>query len=54
MRSNKTIETSKSKIYNALYKNGYSKFKLDILEYCEDKDLVVKREQYYILAPPPK
>lgn len=44
----KTIEKNKSQIYNSLYKNGYSNFKLDILEYCEDKHLVVKREQHYI------
>jgi hypothetical protein len=44
----KIIEKSQSKIYNSLFKNGYSNFKLDILEYCEDKHLVVEREQYYI------
>nr|YP_009945062.1 GIY-YIG endonuclease [Monilinia laxa]QOE17426.1 GIY-YIG endonuclease [Monilinia laxa]QYB19857.1 GIY-YIG endonuclease [Monilinia laxa]QYB19942.1 GIY-YIG endonuclease [Monilinia laxa]QYB20026.1 GIY-YIG endonuclease [Monilinia laxa]QYB20092.1 GIY-YIG endonuclease [Monilinia laxa] len=34
-------------INKALIKHGYSKFKLDILEYCDPKDLV-KREQYYL------
>jgi NUMOD3 motif/NUMOD1 domain len=34
-------------IYNALLKNGYSLFKLEILEYCELAD-VIAREQYYI------
>jgi len=34
-------------IYNALLKNGYSLFKLEILEYCELAD-VIEREQYYI------
>jgi hypothetical protein len=34
-------------INKALLKYGYSKFKLDILEYCNSKELV-KREQYYL------
>lgn len=34
-------------INKALLKHGYSKFKLEILEYCTTKDLV-KREQYYL------
>jgi len=34
-------------INKALIKYGYSEFKLDILEYCDPKDLV-KREQYYL------
>lgn len=33
-------------IYNAILKYGHSNFSLDILEYC--KELVIKREQYYI------
>lgn len=34
-------------INKALLKYGYSQFKLEILEYCDTKD-IVKREQYYI------
>jgi len=34
-------------IYKALLKYGYSKFSLEILEYCDPKDLT-KREQYYL------
>nr|YP_009364325.1 GIY-YIG endonuclease [Ophiocordyceps sinensis]ARF03387.1 GIY-YIG endonuclease [Ophiocordyceps sinensis] len=34
-------------INKAILKYGYSKFKLDIVEYCEAKELV-KREQYYM------
>nr|YP_009262078.1 GIY-YIG endonuclease [Chrysoporthe deuterocubensis]AMX22153.1 GIY-YIG endonuclease [Chrysoporthe deuterocubensis] len=34
-------------INKALLKYGYSKFKLDILEYCDPKE-VAKREQYYM------
>src|SRR5690606_38252805 len=34
-------------INKALLKYCYSQFKLDILEYCDTKD-IVKREQYYI------
>jgi hypothetical protein len=39
-------------INKALLKYGYSKFKLEILEYCEPKDVATK-EQYYmdILKP---
>lgn len=34
-------------IYRAILKHGYTKFSLDILEYCESS-LCVSREQYYI------
>jgi group I intron endonuclease len=34
-------------IYRALVKNGYSNFKLEILEYCE-ADILIEREQYYL------
>lgn len=34
-------------INKALLKHGYSKFKLEILEYCDSKE-VSKREQYYL------
>jgi len=34
-------------IYKSLLKYGYSKFKLEILEYCDLSD-VIKREQHYI------
>lgn len=34
-------------INKALLKHGYSKFKLEILEYCNPKE-VAKREQYYM------
>lgn len=34
-------------IYNALLKYGYSAFMLEILEYCDPKD-ITNREQYYI------
>lgn len=36
-----------SLIHKAILKYGYSRFKLDILEYCDLKD-VIKREQYYM------
>ena len=38
---------TRSSIYSSLLKNGYSNFKLEILEYCEKKYLL-NREQYYI------
>jgi len=34
-------------IYKALLKYGYSNFKLEILEYCDCNDLLV-REQFYL------
>jgi hypothetical protein len=37
---------SRSHIYRALLKYGYSKFSLEILEYCSP-DEALKREQYY-------
>jgi len=40
-------------INKALLKYGYSKFKLEILEYCTPKDLA-KREQYYMNQISPK
>ena len=36
-----------SVIYSSLLKNGYSNFKLEILEYC-DSSIVRDRENYYI------
>jgi len=41
------IKKNKSMIYKALLKNGYSKFSLERIEYCDLADLI-KREQYYI------
>lgn len=40
-------------IHNALLKYGHSNFTLDILEYCEDVDPVI-REQYYLDLLKPK
>lgn len=40
-------------INKALLKHGYSNFKLEILEYCDPKE-VAKREQYYIDAFSPE
>lgn len=41
------LKVTKSIIYRSILKNGYSNFSLYIIEYCE-KDLLIKREQYYI------
>jgi group I intron endonuclease len=38
---------NKSMINEALVKHGYSKFSLEILEYC-DSNIVLEREQYYL------
>lgn len=43
----KRVDKGSSIIYNSLLKHGYSKFSLDILEYCEPR-ILIKREQYYI------
>ena len=44
-----TREASRTKsiIYASLLKNGYSNFKLEILEYCDSTE-VIAREQYYL------
>ena len=34
-------------IYRALFKHGYSNFKLEILEYC-DPSMLLERENYYL------
>jgi len=41
------IKKNKSSIYRALLKYGYSQFSLEILEYCESENCIV-REQYYL------
>lgn len=41
------IKKNKSLIYRAILNHGYSSFKLEILEYC-DKDIILKREQFYL------
>jgi group I intron endonuclease len=42
-----TRASKSSLICRALLKYGYSKFKLEILEYCEPS-ILIEREQYYI------
>ena len=41
------IKKNNSRIYRALVKYGYSKFKLEVLEYCEP-NILIDREQYYL------
>jgi group I intron endonuclease len=45
--STSRLTSSKMAIYKAIQKYGYSNFTLDILEYCDPKDVLV-REQYYL------
>ena len=45
---NKLAESSTSLICRALLKYGYSRFRLDILEYCIAANQLIEREQYYI------
>ena len=44
---------NKSNIYSVIIKNGYEFFKLEILEYCDKKEIHI-REQYYIDILKPK
>lgn len=41
------IKNNDSYICRSLIKNGYSKFRLEILECCE-LDILIEKEQYYI------
>ena len=41
------VQKSKSRIYSAILKHGYSNFQLEILEYCR-KENAITREQYFI------
>jgi len=41
------IKKNKSMIYNALLKYGFSKFSLEIIEYCAPENCI-EREQYYL------
>lgn len=43
----KSLELVNMPIYKAILKYGHSKFKFEIIEYCE-AHLVVQREQYYL------
>ncbi len=49
--SSKSIENSllikRSYIYTSILKYGYSKFSLEIIEYC-DLDILLQREQHYL------
>lgn len=47
VKSNRLID-------RALLKYGFSGFSLEILEYCDEKELVLKREQYYLDNLKPK
>lgn len=41
------VLTGHSPIYRALLDEGYERFKLEILEYCDEK-VIIEREQHYI------
>ena len=47
------LTSYRSLIHKAILKYGYSKFKVEILEYCKRKD-VIKREQYYMYTIKPE
>jgi hypothetical protein len=44
----RSLAKSNRLIDMAILKYGFSKFSLEILEYCDGKELVLKREQYYL------
>lgn len=45
----KEVLNTKSIIYRSLLKNGYSKFSIEILEYCEkEKAVILSKEQFYM------
>jgi len=48
-----SVRSKSSLICRALLKYGYSKFKIEILEYC-DKEILLLREQYYLDLLKPK
>jgi len=50
---NYKVLNSSSRIFKALLKYNHSNFDLEILEYCK-KELVIKREQYYLDILKPK
>lgn len=37
---------SKSKIYSSLLKHGYNAFTLEIVEYCEKEELIIREQNY--------
>jgi hypothetical protein len=41
------VKKNNSRIYKDLIKNGYSEFRLEIIEYCES-DILIEVEQYYL------
>jgi group I intron endonuclease len=41
------LKRTKSHVYSALLKHGYSNFRLEILEYCSASE-VLERENYYL------
>jgi group I intron endonuclease len=47
------LSINKSMIYRSLLKNGYSKFSLEILEYCH-AEKCLEREQYYLYLIKPE
>jgi hypothetical protein len=43
-----SLAKSNRHIDRALLKYGFSNFSMEILEYCDEKELLLKREQYYL------
>ena len=48
----KHLHKYKTPIHNALLKYGYSNFNLEILEYCEKKDSLLREQFYFDLLKP--
>lgn len=46
------VKKGKSMIYASLLKSGYSSFSLEILEYCDASQLIVKEQYYFDVLRP--
>lgn len=48
----KTLLKNKTPIHLALLKHGYSSFQLEILEYCEKEETILREQHYFDLLKP--
>jgi group I intron endonuclease len=46
------LKRKKSAIYSSLIKHGHSNFKLEILEYCDKSNVIVREQAYMDLLSP--
>lgn len=48
----KHLHKNKTPIHNALLKYGYSNFSLQILEFCDKKNCIIREDFYFNLLKP--